>query len=256
MNLLRWRAALDPQTVEGTMLSEVNEKPGVEETYGTTTASSNLRVGIDPDIRTPGDIIAAAGMNTHRMGLALMRLRTEWDTSAKPLPPVQATIEQIAASFSRVPAGQANAGLVREVVGGEERFRLPMVVAQETAAAWYHGELTGFLGQLRSLPNVREALAFWAAEQGYEEGVHLVTAVLLWWLHPACAVCAGTGKLVVPGTGGRSSKACKECRKHQVPGQRKVPHGHAGRRLLAFINECGRAARVDLQQRLRQRRSS
>jgi hypothetical protein len=76
-----------------------NEKPQVGEVYAAACGSSNLQVGNDSTIRTPGDIVAAAGMNKHRTGLALMRLRTEWDRSAKPKPMTPAQIEALAQSL-------------------------------------------------------------------------------------------------------------------------------------------------------------
>jgi hypothetical protein len=84
-----------------------NEKPQVGEVYAAACGSSNLQVGNDSTIRTPGDIVAAAGMNKHRTGLALMRLRTEWDRSAKPKAMTAAQIEALAQRSrpsSRAPA--------------------------------------------------------------------------------------------------------------------------------------------------------
>jgi hypothetical protein len=229
-----------------------NERPDVEESYGSAVSASSLKV--EPHRRTAADMVIAAGMNSHRMGLALMRLRTEWDRSAKPLPLAPAAIERLAAQLPRVEAGQ-HAGMVREkLMGGEERFRLPLVVAKEQADAWHAHELGLLLQQLKTLPAVRAGLVHWAAEQELEDGVHVVTAVLLWWLDPACAACGGTGKNIIPGTGGRSKKACGECRKNPNPGERKVPHGGLGRKVLAYLNECRRGARVELDGKFRHQR--
>jgi len=234
------------------MLHQDNMRADVEESYGSAVAASSLKV--EPHRRTAADMVIAAGMNSHRMGLALMRLRTEWDRSAKPLPLAPATIETLAAKLPKVEDGE-HAGLVREVVDGEERFRLPLVVAKEQADAWYEHELKLLLQQLKTLPAVRDALIVWAEGEGLEEGVHLVVAVLLWWLDSRCPVCQGSGKKIIAGTGGRSSgKACGECRKNPNPGERKVPHGGRGRKLLAYLNDCRRGARVELDGKFRHQR--
>lgn len=229
-----------------------NEKPDVEESYTSAVGASSLKV--EPHRRTAADMVIAAGMNPHRVGLALMRLRTEWDKSAKPLPPTAEAIERLAAQLPRVEAGP-HAGLVREkLASGEERFRLPLVVAKEQADAWHQHELKLLLQQLKTLPEVRDALVFWAEAEGLEEGLHLVVAVLLWWLDPRCPVCQGSGKKIVAGTGGRAKGACGECRKNPNPGERKVPHGGRGRKLLAYLNDCRRGARIGLDGKFRHQR--
>jgi hypothetical protein len=238
-----------------------NEKPQVGEVYAAACGSSNLQVGNDSTIRTPGDIVAAAGMNKHRTGLALMRLRTEWDRSAKPKPMTPAQIEALAQSLKTGSAGDnpyfgpvpqparpnPHAGLVREQINGKERFRLPMVVAHEQAAAWHEHEQRLLLQNLKTMPLIRDALTHWLVA---EEGRHVVAQVLLWWLDPKCAVCGGSGLRVVAGTGGRSAgKPCGECKgKSLVAGERRIPHGGVGRRLVSYINECVGHAQRELRE--------
>lgn len=228
------------------------EKPDVEESYTSAVGASSLKV--EPHRRTAADMVIAAGMSAHRMGLALMRLRTEWDRSAKPVPLAPADIERLASTLPKVPANMPHAGMVAQTIDGKVTHRLPLVVAKEQADAWHEHELKLLLQQLKTLPTVRAGLVHWTQEQGMEEGLHLVVAVLLWWLEPACHACAGTGKHVIAGTGGRSKKACGECRKNPNPGERKVPHGGRGRKLLAYLNDCRRGARVDLDGKFRHQR--
>lgn len=238
-----------------------DRKPEIEEQYATAVGSSNLRVGNDPSIRTPGDLIAAAGMNKHRMGLALRRLMTEWDRSPKPEPFTPAQVEKLARSLPTEPATvkhplfgpmpkpprpNPHAGLVHEEAGGRDRFRTPMEVAQEMAAAWHAHEHVLLLLSLRSLPTIRAALVSEAEARGWAEpgaGVHLVAAVLEWWLCPNCPTCSGRKLRVVAGTGRTGSKACSACK---GSGERKLPHGWQGRRLLSYMNECRTAAARDL----------
>jgi hypothetical protein len=239
-----------------------NERPDIEESYISAAGTSTMKV--EPHKRTPADLIIAAGMSTHRMGLALMRLRTEWDRSAKPIPPTAVAIEQLAASLDKEPATledgsgehvktvpNPHAGLVRDAVDGRPRYRLPLVVAKEQADRWHEHELKILLQQLKTLPAVRDGLTFWAHEQEIEEGVHLVSAVLLWWLDPTCQTCRGVKLRVVKGTGRTSSKACPACR---GTGEGKLPHAGQGRKLLAYLNECKRGARVDLDGKFRHQR--
>lgn len=219
-----------------------NDKPQIGEVYATASGSSNLRVGNDSTIRTPGDIVAAAGMNKHRTGLALMRLRTEWDKSAKPKAPTPAQIEALAKTLKVEPSTSPHAGLVREEVEDVVRYRLPLAVAQEQAAAWYEHEQRLLLQSLKTLPLIRDGLTHWLRA---EDAQHVVPQVLLWWLDPKCPACGGVGLKVVEGTGRTSGKACRECKgRSLVAGERRVPHGGVGRRLVGYINECvGHAAR-------------
>lgn len=221
-----------------------SDKPGIEEQYLTTVGSSNLRVGNDSNIRTPGDMIAAAGMNKHRTGLAIQRMRTEWDQASKPIPMAPAQIEQLAAKLEKEVGGE-HAGLVRCEEDGAVTYRLPLAVAADQAEAWHQQEMLELLRGLKTLPSVRDSLVHWL---GLDDGVHIVAAVLLWWLDPKCVTCGGVGVRVVQGSGGRTSgKPCGQCKgRSMVAGERKLPHGGMGRRVLSRINDCLRNAKVDL----------
>jgi hypothetical protein len=54
-----------------------DEKRGVEEAYTSAGNSSDLRV--EAEVRTDADIIIAAGWSESRVGIALLRLHSEWD---------------------------------------------------------------------------------------------------------------------------------------------------------------------------------
>lgn len=265
--------------------------PTVEESYATSVDSSNLRVTVHH--RTGVDMVIAAGCSPHRMGLALMRLMTEWDASAKPAPMTAKQIEGLAASLAVEPATMRvkvpmtpeqieqtvaelaidpaklkgmvwtavvtvpnpHQGLVRTEARGKKTFRLPLAVAKDHAADWHAHELGLLLQRMKSLPFVREGLLFEARSQGWEDDIHLVAAVLLWWLHKVCPVCNGAKFKIVPGTGRTSSKPCPECSKGRGDGkgtgERKPPHGWQGRRLLVYINFCRQNAISGLQGKFR-----
>jgi hypothetical protein len=228
----------------GNSRDDENQKPCISEQYLGAVGSSNLRVGDDASIRTPGDVVAAAGMNRHRLGLALRRLMTQWDSAAKPTAPTQQQIEEIAATLRVEPAelepGVPNphAGLVEEFHGARGyTWRLPTVIAEETAARWYANELHLLMLDLSTLPAVRDALV---AQEG---DVHLVAQVLQWWLDPRCPVCQGRRQRVIAGTGRTGSKNCGTC---HGTGTRDLPHGWRGAKLIAHMKASLTAAARDL----------
>jgi hypothetical protein len=261
-----------------------NPPPTAEESYATAASASNLRV--EADRRTPADMVIAAGMNQHRMGLALMRLMTEWDASAKPKPMEPKKVEELAASLAVEPSTMRvkvpmtpeqiaqtvaelaidpaklkgmvwtavvtvpnpHQGLVRVESRGKTSYRVPLTVAKDLAADWHSHELGLLLQRMKSLPLVREGLVFEAGDQGWEDPEHIVAAVLQWWLHKTCLVCHGSKFKVVAGTGRTGSKACSKCK---GSGERKPPHGWQGRKLLTFINVCRIAAIHGLQGKFR-----
>jgi hypothetical protein len=241
---------------------ESNERAGVAEQYAAACGSSNLRVGNDPTIGTPGDMIAAAGMNKHRMGLALRRLLTEWDAAMRKreLQPLSIReIEALARSLRVEPASSPardsqsrikradgggrlmvpnpNAGLHAERVGGKEQFRLPLVVAHEMAVRIQVQRLTDAIGRLKSLPTVRDGLIYEFNDP------HVVARVIEWWLAPKCGKCEGRGEKVLPGTKTTTGKPCKDCR---GTGEQDPPHGVAGMRIANYIKGSLSAAAHEL----------
>lgn len=265
-----------------------NPPPTVEESYATSAGASNLRVTVHH--RTGIDAVIAAGMNQHRTGLALMRLMTEWDSSAKPQPMTPKQIEHLAVRLEIEPAikrvtvpmtqeqiaqtvaelgiepsklkgfawtaavmvPNPHAGLVRTESRGKVAYRLPLVVAVEQAAQWHSHELGLLLQRMKSLPLVREGLAFEARSQGWEDPEHIVASVLQWWLHKTCPVCSGSKFKVIAGTGRTGSKACSKCK---GSGERTPPHGWQGRKLLTYINICRVAAIQGLQGKFRHQKT-
>lgn len=206
----------------------------IGEQYMSAVGASSLRV--DLERRTVADQVIAAGMNPYRFGMALRRLMAEWDGKAKPQPMPTPQIAALAASLDRVPAGQENAGLVREDKDGKVCYRTPQAVALDQAQEWHDHELGLLFMGLKTLPEVRGALVHWADKQGIEGGLHVAAAVLQWWLNPTCPACKGRGLKVVEGTGRTSSKKCKY--RSCAAGESPLPHGSNGRRMLAHIKSA------------------
>lgn len=59
-----------------------DEARTVAERYSVAVHSHNLKV--EPDRRTDADVLMAAGMTHSMLGAVLLRLKSEWDGSAKP----------------------------------------------------------------------------------------------------------------------------------------------------------------------------
>jgi hypothetical protein len=233
------------------MATDTEDKPPtVGEKYSMAVNASNLRV--ETDRRNVADMIIAAGMSSHRLGMALRRLATEWDGVGKPPPVSTVNIEAMAAKYPRIPGTGLVAVFTADKKGNmTEEQLMPLVLANREADAWYAHELGLLFQRLKTLPEVRGALVHWADSYEIEGAVHVVGAVLQWWLHPICPVCKGVKKRVVLGTGRTSSKDCKECR---GIGEIKVPHGPVGRRMLGYINECLRSSAHDLRSKFAENR--
>lgn len=231
------------------VIDENNPPPTIDEQYSHAVGASNLRV--QTDRRNVADMVIAAGMNPHRLGLALRRLATEWDATGKPPPLSDANIEAMAAKYPRV---EGKGTVLFKVTGRDgkvtEQEMLPLVAATMEAEQWYLHELGMLFQRLKTLPEVRNGLVWWAEAEGYADPVHAVAAVLRWWLSPRCQLCKGVKKRVVLGTGRTSSKDCRDC---GGTGEQRVPHGALGRRILGYINECQRHSAADLRGRFQPR---
>lgn len=218
-----------------------DEKPNLGERYSTAISTSNMRVDVDRS--TPADLVIAAGMNQHRLGMALRRLQTEWDAAAKPTRPTAQAIKALAASYARIPS----TGLV-DVEGV---FYTPEQAAHRDADLWHAHELGILFQRLKTLPEVRAGLGHWANNKGLDNPEHAVGSVLQWWLAPVCPACHGAKKRVIPGTGRTSSKDCPACR---GAGERNLPHGAAGRMVLGYIRNAMNCAGVDMKRRFNQQK--
>jgi hypothetical protein len=69
-------------------MNETTDRPGVDERYASATNASSLLV--TPERACSADVIIAAGWSPSRLGMALLRLASEWDASAKPAPSANA----------------------------------------------------------------------------------------------------------------------------------------------------------------------
>lgn len=225
-----------------------DEKRGVEEAYTSASNSSNMRMrDADLSCRSDVDVIAAAGMVRSRVGMALLRLHSEWDRVEKPRKPTDMQVKMIAQSMRRIaPAYVFSQARMQQHLKAEPTLRLK--AARLQAQSWYAAELNRMFGRLRGLPEMRIMLIAEVESWGMTDAAPVVAAVLAHWFDPTCEACHGVGVIDLPGAAVPATRSCKVCR-----GQRfmPVPCGDSGRRVAAYIDDCLSCARGSLKKRLR-----
>lgn len=244
---------------------EYSKKPPcIGERYAVAAGASNTRVATHPDIRSSGgDMVLAAGMSKYRMGMALRRLMTEWDSCAKPVPMDAAAVERLAQTYKREPLFLDSANKVKNPNGGRvfvpsskprdlPEYVIPLMLAKRESEAWHAHELGLLLQRLKTMPLVRDGLTHHAEELGIENAAHVAASVLMWWLNPLCPVCQGRKLKVIAGTGRTGSKNCGKCK---GAGESKIPHGSTGGRLIGYIKFCLRQSAADLRSRFQRGRT-
>lgn len=65
-------------------MQETQSKPDTSEQYAVATNASNLRVEMDSERRSQADVLMAAAWSASRVGSALLRLHSEWDSAEHP----------------------------------------------------------------------------------------------------------------------------------------------------------------------------
>lgn len=227
-------------------MTETTEKPSVEEAYITANNSSNLRLNVDPDSpRGAADVLVAAGWSQSRVGMALLRLHSEWTACAKPRRQNAAQLEAIAATIRE---DDAKAKKAAELKGAP--YKAPGSAnarAREMADRWYVAELRLLAISLKSRASVWEQMELHGKITSTPPD--LVAAALLHWLNPTCPVCDGHGRRKVLDQPALSGKICHKCH-----GTGHVPHPNGAARVLAYIDTCTTKARMSMKQSLRRER--
>ena len=201
----------------------------IEEHYTSATHSSNLRV--QADCRGDADVMISAGWSHSRVGMALLRLHSEYDGVQHPRKMHQSAIEAYALTLPGTPAQR-------------------LYQARADANRWHQHELALMLGRIKSLPAVREQLTIKAHHLGMESPRDVAAAVLLWWLDKVCHMCHGQKREVIANTPILSDIVCPVC---HGEGERKLPYGENGRKLANFMDDCIYRARQSLKNRLHYR---
>lgn len=224
------------------MLDMSTERAGVEERYESACNTSSLKV--ESEKGGAGDILIAAGWSDSRVGMALLRLHSEWDGAAKPLKATEAQIKVLAENFRQDEARAKESARVRGkpyTPQGSAATR-----ARTEAAAWYRRELRLLAQSLKSRASVIEQLTQWAFVKGLD--VAMVGPAVHHWLAPLCTVCDGHGLRKQPDAPALSARQCHAC---NGTGSAHAPQGSG--RVLAHIDYVVGVARQSLKNRLRNR---
>jgi hypothetical protein len=240
------------------------ERRTLSESYTSAVSLGNSRV--QAHRLTPADLIVAAGMNRNRMGIALMRLASEWNSGAVPKPVDAPDVKALAREIAkhRVEEEIRSQDTGNGLAQSKKREMRAAVTITKADLEQAHRELNDLQAQsvdwnleenklrfqrLKTLTWVRSGLVYWAHEREWEEAEHIVASVLRYFLSPNCPACNGSGLQMVPGTLGRDAKrVCKECRDNKLRGKRNVPHGGRGRKLLDHLQACIGTAVRDLRE--------
>lgn len=217
----------------------------VEESYQGACEASSLK--LEEHRLSAADMVAAAGMNRHRTGLALLRLASEWGSSAKPPAPTAKHVEALARTYTVEEPRTLHAGKVKIERNGEVRYVLPLRLAHEERQLWYLHELTLLLMNLKTLPTVRAAILSRSTEDGWGCDEHVIASVLLWWLDPRCGKCGGRNE-IVKLRGKDVGKICNHCKGTGLERQGDPPHGVKGRKIASHIRSCIADARKELKE--------
>jgi hypothetical protein len=203
---------------------DTNERAGIEERYEVACNASSLKV--EAEKGGPADVMIAAGWSDSRVGMALLRLHSEWDGAAKPKRMGEAAIRALA---------EANP---------DDHGKPRKTWARSESVAWYRKELRLLAQSLKSRATVLEQLTHWAILRGIDPLV--VGPAVLHWLAPTCTVCDGHGRRKIPDAPALSAKQCHAC---QGTGNAHAPEGSG--RVLTHIDYVVQVARQSLKKRLR-----
>jgi len=238
-----------------------NSPPTTEERYESATSTSDLTVGggmVPKDRRAgQGDVVAAAGLaggrlrpdgqggyvllppNDSSMGMALLRLHSEWAASAKPRRIDRQAVERMAEVMRRQDAMDREAAHRHGTAHIAPRPAQDR--AQEESQRWYTNEVRLLATRLKSRHDALAQLAQWAAGKGI--GHDTAAEALLHWLDPSCPRCSGLG---VRHFEHQAARICHEC---HGAGERERPTGSW--LVLQKIEYALSVARGKLRKRLR-----
>lgn len=218
-----------------------SEKPGIEEQYQTATNGSPVLISAGMiQVVKDGDAPPPL-FNGTRLGLAMLRLHSEFDSAAKPK---RLGKDAIAALTAILKTEDAKAKAQAERKGAP--YKSPGSAATRAAAqaqAWYAGELQILAQSLKSRAVVWEQLNHWRALKSIPADT--VAAALAHWLNPTCPVCDGHGLRKVEDQPALSARQCYKCH-----GSGHLPRPHGTGPVLSYFDDCVQKARTSLKNRL------
>lgn len=204
------------------------DRRGIEEAFTSASNSSDMRV--EADQKGDADLIIAAGWSPSRVGMALLRLHSEWDKAEKPKRPSQAMIGALASTMPKA---------LKE----HER----MHAARRQANEWYMHEMAKLVNKLKSLPSVRAQLVAYVPKWGIAEASVKVPAIIAYWLDQTCHACHGLKFQQIQGAPMLGTKVCHVC---GGTGYAPVPYGQEGKRVANYMDDAVQKARTSIRKRL------
>lgn len=206
-----------------------------EERYTTAITADNLKMDTREHASIGDvDVLTAAGWAPSRLGSALLRLASEYDSSSRAAP-------RDAGDFLMHAAAQLRDAL--RPISVEAVQRRARVVAKEAA----ENEALLFMQRLKTLPDVRRELAIQLKQWGHDKPEDAALAIVAWWLHKVCSKCNGVKYEVIPGTGRTSGRACKAC---SGTGEARLPQGEMDKRAANYMDDCVQIARARMHKSL------
>jgi hypothetical protein len=216
----------------------------VEEGYETAAVSSNLRV--DPNLdRQVVDYLIAAGVSDSSLGMALLRLHSEYARAAGPRKPIPIpTIAEYAAKLPQVAIRIEGGRTVR----GPDIHRAALMVARAKAEAERAriSELRLKAVTLKSRAVVWQYMMPWAKASEISE--EAIAEALLHWLTGVCPACEGRQYRLIPGTPKLDARLCEKCSGIGWTALENAPP--RTRMVLDHIQDCLSAARQSLRKNL------
>lgn len=233
----------------------------LDQQYESASNTSDLAVSggpmmpLDGHATPAGDVVAAAGLvggrlkpdgaggyvllppNPTSIGMALLRLHSEFSAAAKPKRVGHAVVLKLAEDIRRQDAREREASARRK-----EPYAAPEPAhkrAQAEADRWYANELRILATRLKSRAAVLEELTMWGAVKGVP--AETIAAGLAHWLSPSCQRCDGLGLLY------RENAAVRPCgcNHGETPTTDQVDY------VVNHIKACLGMARRSLKMRLR-----
>lgn len=209
-------------------------KPDALEQYECAANTSNLKC--EGRSRGAVDYLIAGGWAPSRIGMALIRLHSAYDSSEKPERQEALTIKEW-----------------KKIVHTEEAARRAHAEQREKFEGWYRTEVERLLGRLQAFPTVREQLTIQADKWNMAEPQTKAVATIRYWLSQHCPACGGTRWQLMPGTQRQSDKPCMAC---IGGGYVTPPFNQEGRRLANYLDKCVQAAHTALRRNLSNMRIS
>lgn len=222
-----------------------SDKPGIEEQYQTAGNTSNLTV--EADRKGAGDVIIAAGWSSSRVGMALLRLHSEWDRAEKPQRRAPMSVKQFLSIVPKVVTGtrkgknkQGEEIDVPIMSPDAEGARRAHAAQRQEFDEWFQSAVQTLLGKIPDMANVREQVTIKALQWRISDPEATATATIRYWLAQRCKSCGGTKWKLIPGTLRQSDKPCPAC---IGGGYVEPPRGQDGRRLANYMDACVADAR-------------